>query len=111
MTNVQIANTILAQLTANRMQFWGIAAKKPMAIDNGLRISVSGAQFKGWLEVELDHGKDLYTARTVKMKRQIDREMTALLGKRTYKSVRVESNETSELFAEDLSEYIDAHIY
>ena len=109
--NLEIANTIKTQLYAlDKMQMWGMGAKKFIAIENGLRFSVNGAQHKGLVEITLDEAKDLYKVEFVKMGRKINQEMKAL-GIKSYDQVRKVIRSLDEVFAEDLTEILDRYAY
>lgn len=72
-----IANTILEQIRlADRaaLMAWGV--KEIVTMENGLRFKSSGmVRWKGYVEVVLDEGKDLYNIEFFKL-RKTERKVT-----------------------------------
>ena len=72
-----IANTILEQIRlADRaaLMAWGV--KEIVAMENGLRFKSTGmVKWKGYVEVVLDEGKDLYNIEFFKL-RKAERKIT-----------------------------------
>jgi len=111
MTNLEIANIIRQQLySLDKMQMWGLGAKNFVAIEKGLRFQVNGAKLKGFVEIVLDEGQDLYNVTFVKMTRKINQEMKKL-GVKMYDQVRKEIKKIEGAYAEDLTELLDSYAY
>ena len=94
MTTATIQDTILDQIKSIdplALMAWG--ARDLKASGTSLYMRVNGPKFKrGWIEVELDEGLDLYVVRAIQM----------------YKFERKIKKELTQVYAEDLVRIIDS---
>lgn len=109
--NLEIATTIKNQLySMDKMQMWGLGAKKFVAIEKGLRFTVNGAKLKGDIEITLDEGKDLYIVEFIKIGRVMNKELKEM-GIKSFNQVRKVLKRCEEVYTEDLCDLLDQYAY
>jgi hypothetical protein len=97
---MEIAKTIWTQMNAiDKSLVWAMGTRKPGAIENGLRIKVSGRTHKGLIEIKLN-GKDLYDVSLIKAKRSY--YANELYGKKRYIVENVAVKTFNDVYVEDL---------